>query len=212
MLTSVRSCISLNWLVCYYGCSRIGLLAVELWRKLELRCRVETQRILGLDLHTCSLNRTCRIKCESCGSSELIPGSAVYKAQVIFAWLLCFGYNVSTFLSLITVVTLLILWSYVMMLLRLMGPKAWHCKLANVFIFLFRFFSPPLNLFFFSFKFYTLCWAPVQVWRIYIKGKEMEKEASCGSSNRIYRLCLTFSSCCCVFLTRFCTFSFSFLK
>ena len=119
----MRSCISLNWLVCYYGCSRIGLLAVELWRKLELRCRVETQRILGLDLHTCSLNRTCRIKCESCGSSELIPGSAVYKAQVIFAWLLCFGYNVSTFLSLITVVTLLILWSYVMMLLRLMGQK-----------------------------------------------------------------------------------------
>lgn len=155
MLTSVRSCISLNWLVCYYGCSRIGLLAVELWRKLELRCRVETQRILGLDLHTCSLNRTCRIKCESCGSSELIPGSAVYKAQVIFAWLLCFGYNVSTFLSLITVVTLLILWSYVMMLLRLMGPKAWHCKLANVFIFLFRFFSPPPTFFFFSFKFYT---------------------------------------------------------
>lgn len=38
----------------------------------------------------------------------------------------------------------------------------------------------------------------------------MEKEASCGSSNRIYRLCLTFSSCCCVFLTRFCTFSFFF--
>ena len=125
------------------------------------------------------------------------------------------GFSVlaTTFLSLITVVTLLILWSYVMMLLRLMGPKAWHCKLANVFIFLFRFFSPPPTFFFFLLQIlHTLCWAPVQVWRIYIKGKEMEKEASCGSSNRIYRLCLTFSSCCCVFLTRFCTFSFSFLK
>lgn len=73
---------------------------------------------------------------------------------------------------------------------------------------------PPLppNLFFFSFKFYThYVEHGCRFEEFTLKEKKWRREASCGSSNRIYRLCLTFSGCCCVFLTRFCTLFFFFL-
>ena len=89
------------------------------------------------------------------------------------------------FLFLITVVTLLILWCltiwcYCDLCGQKLGTVNWpKCSYSSLDSF-------PL---FFS-KFLYTCSARVQVWRICIKGKEMEKGSELWSSNWICWLCL----------------------